>query len=109
MLLGEALSKEVLEAGNKFENWKQAQIDSLAQLEKCQKLRLWLKDNIKSSQQLKNFVELAGISAGESDDEVSVLLSAKSVSQTLLVFIFVCMPSCKYISTYISICFALSN
>ena len=77
MLLGEALSKEVLEAGNKFENWKQAQIDSLAQLEKCQKLRLWLKDNIKSSQQLKNFVELAGISAGESDDEVSVLLSAR--------------------------------
>ena len=70
MLLGNALSKEVLDAGRRFEKWQPAQIENLKKLDKCQKLMLWLKDNIKSSQQLKNFVELAGISAGESDDEV---------------------------------------
>ena len=73
MLLGKALSKEVLDAGRCFEKWQPDQIKSLEKLDKCQKLMLWLKDNIKSSQQLKNFVELAGISAGESDDEVFLI------------------------------------
>ena len=70
LLLSQALSREVMEAGKRFENWQPAQIEDLKKLSKVQKLRLWLKDNIRSSQQLKNFVELAGISAGESDDEV---------------------------------------
>ena len=70
LLLGQALSREVMKAGKRFENWQPAQIEDLKKLSKVQKLRLWLKDNIRSSQQLKNFVELAGISAGESDDEV---------------------------------------
>ena len=70
LMLGQALSREVMEAGKRFENWQPAQIEDLKKLSKVQKLRLWLKDNIRSSQQLKNFVELAGISAGESDDEV---------------------------------------
>ena len=73
LLLSQALSREVMEAGKRFENWQPAQIEDLKKLSKVQKLRLWLKDNIRSSQQLKNFVELAGISAGESDDEVIFL------------------------------------
>ena len=73
LLLGQALSREVMKAGRRFENWQPAQIEGLKKLSKVQKLRLWLKDNIRSSQQLKNFVELAGISAGESDDEVIFL------------------------------------
>ena len=80
LLLGQALSREVMKAGRRFENWQPAQIEGLKKLSKVQKLRLWLKDNIRSSQQLKNFVELAGISAGESDDEVIYLYVDKGSS-----------------------------
>ena len=43
-------------------------------LTKVNKLTLWLKENIHSTQQLKNFVELASISAGESDDDIDKVL-----------------------------------
>ena len=74
LILSDAISKDVLNAGRKFQHWKKEDIKAFDILPKCKKLSQWLKENIKSTQQLKNFVELAGISAGESDEEVDRVL-----------------------------------
>lgn len=59
--LSKAVTKDVVESGKKFRNWKQNALKGLEALHKTAKLISWLKENIHSTQQLKNFVELASI------------------------------------------------
>jgi hypothetical protein len=72
--LSKAITLDVLMAGKSFEEWEKDDIKALKTLDTCEKLIKWLRDNIHSVHQLKNFVELASISAGESDAEVDQVL-----------------------------------
>ena len=59
--LSKAVTKDVVESGKKFRNWNQNALKGSEALHKTAKLISWLKENIHSTQQLKNFVELASI------------------------------------------------
>ena len=61
--LKEVVTNEVLQAGNCFKSWN-GKITDLLRIEKCKNLIEFLRENIRSVPQLKNFVELASISAG---------------------------------------------
>ena len=53
--LSKAITKDVLTAGKKFDQWEKDCMNGLKALTKTKKLNIWLKENINSTQQLKNF------------------------------------------------------
>ena len=53
--LSKAITKDVLIAGKKFDHWEKDCMKGLKALTKTRKLNIWLKENINSTQQLKNF------------------------------------------------------
>ena len=62
--LSQAVTAQILKAGKCFKDWEKEAITELLKISRCKNLLTFLKDNIKSVAQLKNFVELASISAG---------------------------------------------
>ena len=63
--LKQVVTNEVLQAGHCFKSWNAEKITDLLKIGKCKNLIEFLRENIRSVPQLKNFVELASISAGK--------------------------------------------
>ncbi|KAI8515033.1 hypothetical protein Bbelb_076240 [Branchiostoma belcheri] len=74
-----SINKKVVNAGKLLTEMTEERIESLRKFVKCQRLVDWLRTKIHDTKELKVFVDLASISAGESDievDKVNCLLSA---------------------------------
>ncbi len=69
------ISEEFLALGNEFTTWTKEEIECLGAITECKKLVEWVKKNMKDRQEVKVFVDLASISAGESDMEVGKILT----------------------------------
>ncbi|XP_070579265.1 E3 ubiquitin-protein ligase rnf213-alpha-like [Ptychodera flava] len=66
----ESINEEVVQTGKALAELSQDRIQCLRELVQCRPLVEWLRNEIKDVQQLKVFVDLAMISAGETDFEV---------------------------------------
>ncbi len=64
--LVDAINDNVIKAGRRFQYWTDEGIEALTTLVKVRRLVEWVTKEIHSVQELKVFVELANISAGES-------------------------------------------
>eukprot|EP00058_Branchiostoma_floridae_P013669 XP_002599157.1 hypothetical protein BRAFLDRAFT_68766 [Branchiostoma floridae] len=74
-----SINKKVVNAGKLLAEMTEERIESIRMFVKCQRLVDWLRTKIHDTKELKVFVDLASISAGESDievDKVNCLLSA---------------------------------
>ncbi|XP_078674105.1 E3 ubiquitin-protein ligase rnf213-alpha-like isoform X2 [Branchiostoma floridae x Branchiostoma belcheri] len=74
-----SINRKVVNAGKLLTEMTEEKIESLRKFVKCQRLVDWLRTKIHDTKELKVFVDLASISAGESDievDKVNCLLSA---------------------------------
>ncbi|XP_072028229.1 E3 ubiquitin-protein ligase rnf213-alpha-like [Amphiura filiformis] len=65
-----AINQEVINAANILKNVGEKEVECLEQLARCKELINWVRQEIKDVQELKVFVDLAMISAGETDIEV---------------------------------------
>ncbi|XP_066291012.1 E3 ubiquitin-protein ligase RNF213-like isoform X3 [Branchiostoma lanceolatum] len=74
-----SINRKVVNAGKLLADMTEERIESIRMFVKCQRLVDWLRTKIHDTKELKVFVDLASISAGESDievDKVNCLLSA---------------------------------
>ena len=73
-----SISEEDIEVGEIFSSLSKEAISGIDIIESCQALIHWLRDNMQNVQEFKFFVELASISAGESDTEVDRVMFMQS-------------------------------
>ena len=72
------ISLEDVEVGEFLSALDEETTPAIAKIEMCQALIVWLKDSINNVQEFKFFVDLAHISAGESDMEVDRVMCMQS-------------------------------
>ncbi|XP_033125795.1 E3 ubiquitin-protein ligase RNF213-like [Anneissia japonica] len=82
------LNTDVAKACRELENVTREETKSLKTLMKCKKLILWIKREIKNMQELKVFVDLAMIQAGENDIEISRVSCLYQAATGYAAFIF---------------------
>ncbi len=68
------IGEDLLAQGEAFAKWTKEQLLCLQVVTKSEKLLGWVQENIKNLQELKVFVDLASISAGDTDMEVDKIL-----------------------------------
>ena len=83
-----SVSEKDIRFGQTFSNWSNENIEAIQAIEKCQALIKWLRDHMQNFQEFKFFVDLASISAGESDVEVDRVMFMQSAITAYSSFIW---------------------
>jgi hypothetical protein len=68
------INQEIIEVGEFFDSWTNNHLEMLKCLEKSKNILNWVRENINGSRELKVFVDLANIHAGETDEEVDTIM-----------------------------------
>ena len=102
-----SVSSDDIKFGRLFSEWTSADVRSIRELERCQALIRWLRDHMHNYQvigicgcrnvmnilqEFKFFVDLASISAGESDEEVDRVMFMQAAVTAYSSFIFDLKP-----------------
>ena len=82
------INPEDIKLASFFTFWTDEQFESLKAMETCQKFITWIKENLESFQEFKVFVDLASISAGESDIEIDRVQNMQSAVSAYSALIF---------------------
>ena len=83
-----SITNEDLRCGEIFSKWSQEEIKSLEVIEKSIKFIRWIRESMENFQEFKFFVDLASISAGESDTEVDRVMFMQAAVSAYSALIF---------------------
>ena len=83
-----SITDEDLRCGEIFSKWSNNEIESLEVIERSIKFIRWIRESMESFQEFKFFVDLASISAGESDTEVDRVMFMQAAVSAYSALIF---------------------
>ena len=83
-----SITNEDLRCGEIFSKWSKVEIESLEVIERSIKFIRWIRESMESFQEFKFFVDLASISAGESDTEVDRVMFMQAAVSAYSALIF---------------------
>ncbi len=83
-----SITSEDLQCGEIFSKWSKEEIGSLEVIERSIKFIRWIRESMENFQEFKFFVDLASISAGESDTEVDRVMFMQAAVSAYSALIF---------------------